>query len=83
MKDSAREAVLDFDDCHLADDGAEALAEVLQENSSVTELLLSDNNITEEGGAALAAVVGKPVRRLDLSFNMLADGGGLPPASRG
>ena len=78
MKDSGRDGVLDYDDCHLSDDGAEALAEVahcggvlpprcvgdmpavsqvLRGNKSVTELLVSDNNITEEGGGALAKAV--------------------------
>jgi len=71
-----KDAVVDIDDCLLADDGAEELAKALRGKTSVTELLLSDNNLTEEGAAALVDTMsGIPVRRVDWAFNMLGDNG--------
>jgi len=72
--DDKLEAAADLDDCHLADDGAEEVAKILKSKTCVTELLVSDNNITEEGAAALAEIVPN-LRRFDIAFNMLSDGG--------
>lgn len=68
--------------CHtpttqVADRGARALAKVLDVNSVVTDLNLSDNHIHGEGGRALARALrsSRALEGLNLRLNRLGDAG--------
>ena len=62
----------------ISDDGAVALSQVLHHNSTMQELDLSDNSISDAGAVALAqALHNSTMQKLDLSHNSISDDGAV------
>ena len=63
--------------CHIGDEIADNLADMLSHNSNVEELFLQRNNFTEEGAKILAGGLGQNsyLKKLDFSDNVLGNVG--------
>lgn len=63
---------------YICDAGAKVIGEVLKVNKSLTELVLSRNNIGDKGAKAIgeALKVNPSLTRIDLSHNEIGDDGG-------
>lgn len=62
----------------ISDEGAKAIADFLESNTTITICDLSDNDIGDEGAKALARMLGKntTLKDLDLFHNAIGDDGG-------
>ena len=70
--------VLYLNDCGLQERGAQAIADVLRVNTTLTNLNLGSNSLGEDGGQAIAAVlrVNTTLTEFDLSGNGVGEGAG-------
>jgi len=73
-----RVTVLDLNNCDLREGGGQAIAAVLRENHTLTNLNLADNWLREGGGQAIAAALREnhTLTNLNLGDNWLGEGGG-------
>lgn len=71
---------VNLDSCLIGCDGAVALAEGMKRNSTLEELVMLDNEVGDEGAAALAGALSSPgtsVRCLSLAGNRIGSLGGI------
>lgn len=75
---------MDLSDNNLGDRGARAVADMLQENSTLVKISLSGNDFTDEAAEQLsrALAVNTKLQHLDLSHNALAERAGIADLRR-
>ena len=68
-------STLDMGDCGLGNEGATQIARLLESNSTITDLNISANQITQQGWRAISEALKKntKLRTLSLDYNQITD----------